>query len=325
MPVTIKDIARELGISASTVSRVLNGISTQNKELIRKVKEKAVEMNYQVNTAAVGLRTNKTKLIGIVIPEINDDFFSEILSGVEETTEEQGYNLLICQSHESLEKEIKLIKSLTACNVEGMLISASIEGSKKQELDEAINMSGKKVVFFDRVPKGTDKLSVTIEDEQGTYLVTRHIIDQGSKKPLYIGLSKKLANDKARLSGSKRAAQENGLVLNEFYEGNFDLLPQLIRSQGYDALICYNDHLASMVMNVLKKNDIHIPEDVVISGFDNRPICEIISPTLTSVTHSTKDLGVAASSLLFSLLKEEEEAQSVVLPVQLVVRQSTAQ
>ncbi|MFY0598451.1 MAG: LacI family DNA-binding transcriptional regulator [Cyclobacteriaceae bacterium] len=324
MSVTIKDIAREIGVSASTVSRILNDKSVQNKKLIQRVKDKAKELNYQVNTAAAGLRTNRTKLIGIVVPEISNDFFAEILSGVEEASEANGYNLLICQSNESEEKERKLIRSLISCNVEGILISSSIDDEDEEIGTEALS-AGKKVVLFDRVPAGAKLPFVTIQDYDGSYKVTKHVLEQGRKKLLYHGMDRKLTNDKERLRGVKEALKENGIhEVDTFYNEDSVTFIDKVLEGKYDALVCYNDDLASQDMAQLGNSGVKIPGDLMVTGFDNRSICTLISPTLTTINHSTRDLGRRAFEMLFSMLESEESVENEVIPAELIIRESTS-
>ncbi|MFT6867329.1 MAG: LacI family transcriptional regulator [Cyclobacteriaceae bacterium] len=324
MQITIKDIAREVGVSASTVSRILNGKATQNKKLVQLVKQKAKELNYQVNTAAAGLRTNKTKLIGIVVPEINNDFFAEVLAGVEEMTEASGYNLLICQSQESGEKELKLIKSLISCNVEGILISISLDNILKDNVVSESIFFGKKVVLFDRIPINSTFPYVTIQDYEGAYKVTKHVLEQGRKKFIFHGFKKNLSNDTERLRGVKAALAEADInELEIVYSTDIAILASLIREGGFDALVCYNDDLASKDIVGLLKKGIRIPEQLAVTGFDNRSICELISPTLTTVNHSTKDIGRKAAEMLLSMLDSDKEVKSLVLPAAVIIREST--
>lgn len=322
MPVTIKDIAREVGVSASTVSRVLNGKSAQNKKLIKLVKETALALNYSVNTAAAGLRTNKTKLVGIIVPQINNDFFAEVLSGVEEVLEANGYNLLICQSNESADKERKLVRSLIACNVEGILISSCIDDPNEEVADSALTV-GKKVVLFDRVPASTKLPYVTIQDYDGAFQVTKHVLSQGRKNILYHGMNKELTNNAERLRGVRDALIQAGIPeLDTFYQDS-SFLASKIKEGKYDSLICYNDDLASKDMSLLNKAGIKIPEQLAVTGFDNRSICTLISPSLTTINHSTKELGQQASQMLLNILNSEDRIDNVVISAELIIRDSS--
>lgn len=284
MPTTIKDIARATGDSVSTVSRILNGKSKQKKPLITHVQQKARELNCQVNAAGAGLRTNKTRMIGIVMPEINNDFFAEMLSGVEEVVERQGYNLLICQSHESANRELKLIASLNACNVEGILIVSSIESYFDDKLANEFLAMGRKVVYVDRVPANVKSAFVTVDDFDGIYQITEHLIQQGNKRLMYVGFNEVLMNNSERLRGFIDALKVHGyeppLIV---YDPSQDKLLRIINEQTIDAIVCHNDLIASEILSSLKHGNIHVPSQIAVTGFDSRHLCELLSPTLTSV------------------------------------------
>lgn len=326
MSITIKDIAKEVGVSVSTVSRILSGKSVQNKKLIKLVKDKAEALNYRVNTAAVGLRTNKTKLIGIVVPELNNEFFSEITAAIEEVLEAKGYNILICQTNESPDKEKKLIRSLISCNVEGILISSSIHESNEEVASEALAL-GKKVVLFDRVPAYSKLPFVSIQDFDGGYKVAKHVLDQGRSKIIFHGLNEHLANNQERLAGVNAALLEAGVEIVDavYYPADFSqYLKNCIHSGRCDALICYNDDIAARDIVFLKNAAIKVPEEVIITGFDNRSICGLVSPTLTTIDHSTNEIGKKASELLLSMIESKnEKLRSVVIPASLIVRESS--
>lgn len=324
MPATIKDIARATGVSVSTVSRILNGKSKQNKKLIALVKEKARELNYQVNTAAAGLRTNKTRMIGIVMPEINNDFFAEILSGVEEVVEQHGYNLLICQSHESVARELKIIASLNACNVEGILIASSIESHFGEDLANEFIAMGRKVVYFDRVPVNVRSPYVTVNDFEGIYQVTDHLLKQGRKRLMYIGFNEVLTNNNERLRGFQEVLKYNDIApLSIVYDPSEEELLKIVEEHGIDAIVCYNDHIAAEILTFLKHGKILVPNDIAVTGFDNRHLCELLSPTLTSIDHSTTAMGITAAELLFRAINASDTIDNIVLPTKLVVRESS--
>lgn len=325
--ITIKELANKLGVSTSTVSRILNGKNTSNADLVDRVKEMAKKYNYQVNTAALGLRTNKTKLIGIIVPEINNDFFASILSGMEQVAEREGYNLLICQSNESREKELKLVKSLLSCNVEGVMISIS-EQTEDTELLELMENSGKKLVFFDRIFRQNSFPNITFNDFEGAYQAGRHLIELGRRSFLYLGVSEKVSNNQDRLAGFNAALKKADLpaARAEYVHSSnvVEFTKEISNLREIDALLCYNDLLATEAMVAIKGMGMRIPEDVAVCGFDNRFICELVSPTLSSVTHATEELGsLAASTLLHMLQENDEPIKDQYIDASLIVREST--
>lgn len=325
--VTIKDIADKLGVSKSTVSRILNGKNTRNKKLTAQVRRLAKRYNYQVNTIALGLRTNRTKLIGIIVPNINDDFFAAILSGIEHITEAEGYNLLICQTNESQQKEMKLMKSLIACNVEGILISTSRETTSKEFID-MVKAAGKKMVLFDRVLEQEDFPSVTFNDFDGAYKAGKHMISTGKKHFLYIGMSENLVNDNDRRAGYNAALAESGLPDCDavYFENAREVREGFARTYSvrrYDAVACYHDMMAAEVLFTLKEMEVKVPDEVAVCGFDDRYICTLLSPSLTSVSHSALKLGESAANALLGLLRDEPVAMHFSFGGGLSIREST--
>lgn len=320
---TIKDIAREAHVSVSTVSRILNGKSTKNKALVDRIQKAAKRLNYQVNTAAAGLRTRRTKLIGLVVPKISDDFFATVLSGIESITDARGYNILICQSDESYEKELRLIKSLISCNVEGFLISPSKETDTKQYLSYLKDQQ-KEVVLFDRINVGTEVPYVAIADYQGTYEMAKHLASQGRKNFLYIGITPKLQNDNERLRGMVEYLTQNKMAAKRIiYEDRLSEVSDIVKTDQIDAIVCATDLIAARTMAILRKEGYQFPKDIAIGGYDNRELCNYLTPTLSSVNHSTFELGQVTARVLLGLLEKEPVAYPVVLPVSLVVREST--
>lgn len=322
---TIKDIARELGISTSTVSRILNGKNTSNSKLAEEVLNTAKRLKYQVNTAAKGLRTNKTNMIGIIVPEIGDDFFASVLSGMDEEADAHRYNLLLCQSNESSEREMALVNSLIACNVEGVVVAVSKETQNLDFLNPLLDM-GKKAVVFDRTLSHPDVPAVIFNDREGTTLAARHLVETGHKSFLYVGLDKKLQNNNDRLSGYNRVLQENDLpICTEVYFDQWEFTAndfKKIWDPKFDAIVCFNDVSASRILTFAKELNLNIPEDVSVIGFDNRKYSQLTYPKLTTVERSTRDMGKYVISLLLSLLNETA-IHPLELSAELILRDST--
>jgi len=322
---TIKDIASALEVSTSTVSRILNGKNQSNAQLVKEVKAMARKLNYQVNTAAKGLRTNKTKLIGIIVPEIGDDFFAAILSGMQEASEELGYNLLVCQSNESKKKENQLVKSLIACNVEGILIAPSKETHNINFL-KGLPALGKHAVIFDRIIDQEVFPHISFDDEQGGYLGGKYLIASGHEKLLFIGLSQALKNGVARLSGYNKALGESGLpnCTASFLDTDgtaSEILDRHWQEGVYDAVACYNDLIGAQVIAHFNEIGVKVPQEVSVLGFDNRPLCEYTFPRLSSIEHSTNKMGRMAVTTLLDLLNETESEALDIAP-KLVERNS---
>ncbi|HCX21180.1 MAG: hypothetical protein CMB80_32840 [Flammeovirgaceae bacterium] len=323
---TIKDVASALGVSTSTVSRILNGKNQSNKDLVEKVQEVAKKLNYQVNTTARGLRTNKSGLIGIIVPDISDDFFASVFAGIEEVTEAEGYNLLICQSNERKDKEEQLVQQLIACNVEGLMISVTQETDTVNFLDSFANM-GKKVVMFDRVIRQNTYPVIETNDFDGTYNVGKHLIKTGSKKFLYLGLFENLENNRQRLGGYEAALADSGLNLErKAYVEDIQETANILQrnwDESIDTIVCYNDMIAAETLAYFNEKGIRVPAQVSVCGFDNRPLCRYTQPTLTSVVQPTKRLGALATHTLLGLINESD-VEPMELENNLILRGSTS-
>lgn len=323
---TIKDVANELGVSTSTVSRILNGKNQRNEELVKKVKDAAKRLNYQVNTTARGLRTNKSGFVGIIVPDISDDFFASVFSGIEEVTDTEGYNLLICQSNELKEKEEQLVTSLIACNVEGVLISVTQETNDTEFLD-SLDQMGKKVVMFDRVIKQQQYAYVETNDFDGTYKAGKYLISRGCKSFLYIGLFESLENNRQRLGGYNAILSESGLnQCSTAYVENINQTEAIIEKywtkDNFDTIVCYNDMIAAECLAYFRAKGINVPDEISVCGFDNRSLCKYTQPTLTSVVQPTKSLGALAVNTLLGLINDTPVG-AVELENDLMVRGST--
>ncbi|MCO6359540.1 LacI family DNA-binding transcriptional regulator [Roseivirga pacifica] len=327
-PPTMKDIADELGISASTVSRILSGkIGARKGELVTKVKDAAKRLNFQTNSVARSLRTSKTQLIGIIVPNIGDDYFARVLAGIEEVANGHGYNLIICQSNESVEKEKQLIQTLSAINVEGILISPSAQTTDMEYLERA-EANGIEVVIFDRVFSHTKFANIGYQDFHDAFELGTYLIKTGCERMLYVGISESLLNDGERLRGYNRALEKADLTPCDtlFVQDIFKAQERLklgLAELPYDCIVCYNDMVAVEVLNFLEAKGKRVPQDISVCGFDNRAICEYTTPKLTSVDHSMGKMGKLAAKALFDRLIKDEEAGSVRLVGKLVVREST--
>ena len=322
---TIKDVANALGVSTSTVSRILNGKNQSNTDLVEKVQAVAKELNYQVNTVARGLRTNKSGLIGIIVPDISDDFFASVFAGIEEVTEAEGYNLLICQSNERKDKEEQLVQQLIACNVEGLMISVTQETDSVDFLDNFASM-GKKIVMFDRVIRQNTYPTIETNDYDGTYNAGKHLINNGSKNFLYLGLFENLENNRQRLQGYEDVLKESGLKLaGKAYVEEVQNTSNILDANwnaSIDTVICYNDMIVAETLAYFNSKGILVPEQVSVCGFDNRPLCRYTQPPLTSVVQPTKRLGALTTHTLLGLINETD-VNPMELENDLILRKST--
>ena len=329
--ITIKDIARELGISVSTVSRALKDnpeISKATKEMVR---ESARRLNYKPNLMASNLRTNKNTTLGVIIPEVNHHFFASVLDGIEQAANEAGYSILICQSHENMEKEIQNVQTLLHSRVAGMLVGVSKETMHLHHLQEVLN-SNTPLVLFDRPCPSLQCDQVVSDDYAGAYSAVEHLIQTGCKRIIYFSSSMNLEVAHRRYQGWRNALQKHGLwhstddiIIADTRELAIEELPKLMNAdQRPDAIFCVNDHCASGVLYAAQKLGLRVPEDLSICGFSDAPLARITTPMLTTVEQHGTEIGThAMQALLRKLNGDTHTPHTEIVRTNLVVRGTT--
>lgn len=332
--VTIHDIARELKISASTVSRALNDnprISASTKEKIRAV---ALKLGYQPNTIASNLRNQKTNTIGIVVPLINRHFFSTFISGVEEVAFEAGYNVIISQSNDLLEKEKKIVHSLFTNRVDGLIISLSMQTDKFDHLALFTNKNIP-LVFFDRVAPQLKANKIVVDDFAVGLKATQHLIDEGYKRIAHLAGPTVLNTYHARMEGYRAALRKNDLPVVEEWiiynrltrmDGQEAIKQLLSLSNPPDAVFCGNDTSALSMIVYLKKIGIRIPEDFGIIGFSNEPFSEVVTPSISTLKQPAFEMGNKAAELLIREIEDKgqnQHYQTIIMPTELIIRESS--
>ena len=314
--VTIKDIAKALGISTSTVSRALRDsyeISPETKELVI---ECAKKLNYMPNPIALSLKERRTRSIGVVVCEIANSFFSQVINGIESIAYDRGYNVIISQSHESVEREIMDLHYLSSRSVDGLIISVSTETNDITHLQDLHN-KGLPIVMFDRVRDEIKTHSVAIDNFKSTYEATEHLLQQGYKRIAAIANSEFLSITNERLAGYREALQTYGQKYNKsyvkhcFYGGMVaseieDAVNKLLTlKQKPDAIITTSDKLTTGCLRTLTRRGVKIPDDIALVGFSNSDIAELLNPPLTVVRQPAMEMGKAATELLLQLIESK--------------------
>ncbi len=332
MSKTIQGIAEHLGISKSTVSRALNNHADVNKETKERVLIAANEMNYHPNTIAQNLRKQKSGIIGVIVPELVNQFFSKAIKGIREVAEREGYHLLLSHSDENMEREIKSINTFEKARVEGILVSVSNETNNFDHFDN-IKLNDVPVVFFDRVCPGLEHDIVVGDNFDISFKATQHMIDQGISRILYIHGPLKLLNFKRRYEGHLECIKRNNLNFNRklFVEANdltwFDhqiLIKVLKGPERPEGIMIYNDYAAMKMLSLLKSLDIKVPDDILLMGFNNEPFAQYADPPITSVNHPSEEMGSVAAEYLISKIKGLEiEDSSKMVKSELIIRDST--
>ncbi|GAB3658003.1 LacI family DNA-binding transcriptional regulator [Echinicola sediminis] len=331
---TIHDIASKLGITASTVSRALNNhprISDATKKLVNKT---AKEINYQPNNIAAALRNGRSKLIGIVVPTVNRDFFSSVVRGIEEIANQLNYKVIISQSYENFEQEVQTVDALLSARVDGIIMSIGKNTEDFEHLERVVE-KGIPLVLFDRITDQVDVNQVVIDDYMGAYKSVEHLIENGYKRIAHFTNPRKINIYSERLRGYIDALKDNGIKLDKdlIIESNMQLedgkqctLQMLEEGLDFDAIFSSSDYAAMGAMQVLKDKGISVPDQVGLAGFGNEPFTSFTTPSLTTIDQVSIPMGNVAAELFFELLKADPKKyvpQKTVLKPELIIRGSS--
>ncbi|NOT73318.1 MAG: LacI family DNA-binding transcriptional regulator [Cyclobacteriaceae bacterium] len=336
--VTIKDIARELGISPSTVSRALKDhpdISSETKKAVHALAEK---LNYQPNIVALSLRQKKTNTIGVIIPELVHFFFSTVISGIEDVAYQAGYSVILAQSNESYEREKTDIKALFNSRVDGMLISLSRE-TKNFDHIESIISKGVPVVFYDRMYNNPNTSKVIVDDYTGAKEAVDHLIEQGYKQIAHLEGTSGLLITADRKRGYIDALKEHKMEIKEAYieecssgsqeDGKTATLKLLSLPNPPDAIFAHSDPIATGAMMAIKEKGLKIPQDIGLVGFSNWSYGSLIEPSLTTVDQPGFEMGQEAARLLIRQIEVGDKDQgdpqpeTKILKTKLIIRESS--
>ena len=333
--VTIYDIARELNVSPSTVSRALKDHHSIGKKTKKAVLKLAEERGYQPNIIASSLRSNKTNTIGIITSWINRPFISSLISGVEMAANKSGFNVIISQSHDSYENEVANAKTLYGSRIEGLVVSLAMETTNYDHFQKFLKKNIP-VVFVDRVPDDLNTTKVVINNYESGFKATEHLIEQGCKRIAHIGGVRHRNVYSERMNGYVAALKKHGLEVDSNLIVESD---RLSSEEGYriaeflinldarpDGVFSANDTAAVSFIKYAKSVGVNVPEEIAVIGFNNDPISTIIDPALSTVSHPAFEMGklVAAQVLNQGRLPSELiQAQTIMLETDLIIREST--
>lgn len=331
---TIVDIAKELNISKSTVSRALTGHPSVHKSTREKVLALANELEYQRNMFSIGLIKKRSHTIGIIVPEFSRSFFPQVIIGAQERAKEAGYNLIISQSDESYITEVSNASVMLAHQVDGLLVSITKETNNFEHF-KIFQRKGIPIVFFNRVCDEMIVPKVIVEDYEGAYEAVEHLIKKGRKRIAHLSGPESLSISKRRTNGYKDALRKHHLPVDDALIINYDLsiskVPIYINyflnlPERPDAIFCINDPTAIEAMRVIKQRGLKIPEDISVIGFSNDFVSSLIEPSLTTVEQPIKEIGRTAAQLLLEQMDRDVadwKAATVVLKTKLIVRESS--
>ena len=331
---TIDDLARALNLSKSTVSRALHDSYQISDETKQKVRALADEWGFQLNPMARGLKTNRSFTLGIVVPEIDNKYFSKAISGIQDVMLKTGYNLSVKQSNESAEQEYQAIQQLIESRADGLILSLSNQSYCIAYL-KSLLASGFPVIMFDRASDDVTCSKVIIDHEVSAFKATEHLIEQGCRRIAHLSGPLSLSITQNRIKGTRRALEtyhlpcipeffiENGVTIEHTSD---HVLGLMLQPEPPDGISCFSDDVAIEALLTLKKAEIPVPDKVKIIGFNNQKDCIIIEPNLSSIAHPVYEMGQEAARLFLKHINTPTcKPQTILFNTQLIPRASTKQ
>jgi LacI family transcriptional regulator len=332
---TLKQIAKELGVSVSTVSKALNDSPEISDPTKLRVQEYAKLKNYKPNVIGLNLKNRSTRTIGVIIPNILNSFFAKVFTGIEKVADEKGYKVITCISNESLEKEINALEMLSNGTIDGFILSISEEAQKLQKFDhfKTIINEGTPIVMFDRIADEVNCDKVVVDDFDSAFDATNHLIKTGCKNIALFSSIDNLSVGKLRGDGYKKAIEKAGLKVNEKLivlsenADNFDNKAKgFFNKNKVDAIFAVDEHAAVMAMKMAINKGMKIPEELSVIGFADGVWSRRMTPSLSTVSQHGPEIGEEAVRMLIDKLESKEEIynhKTTVIKTELRQREST--
>ena len=332
--VTIQDLAKELSTTPSTISRALKNHPAISKSMKERVVALAKERNYQVNALAAGLRVGRSKTIGVIVPGINRDFFSNVIAGVEGVAFENGYNVIICQTHNEVAKEKQHINTLISSGVSGILVSLSLETTTFDHFEEVDRLKIP-LIFFDRVVEESNANKILNNDKAGAYKAVVHLLKGGYKRIAHFAGPSYLNVYKDREKGYLEALKANNIPIEEdliiqsdltLKGGRADMEKLLKLENPPDAVFSSSDYSALGALLYLNEKGIDVPNQIGLVGYSNENFTALVSPGLTSVNQHGMEIGQYAAKVFFEEISKDKKnliPRTIVLDPELIIRGSS--
>jgi len=334
--ITIYDIAKKLNITAATVSRALNNnpkIKESTRELVIKT---AASMNYKQNKLALALKSGRSNNIGVIVPRIDSNFFASVIRGIEEELHPHGYQVIICQTHESAKRENENLYTLIDAQVDGIMMSVTDVADENTGAFNYVLEKNVPLIFFDRSKHIDGVSSVTVNDFKGGYVATKHLINEGCRAIAHFSGDQSLEIFKNRFLGYKQALLDNGLTFKEEYvirtkssvEAGKEAINALLALETPpDALFSASDFAALGAIQELKERNISIPEEFCVAGFSNEPFTKFMELSITSVDQSPLEMGKMSARVFLEQVDKTDTIKiekKVVLAPELHIRKSSS-
>ena len=334
--VTLKQIAKELDVSISTVSKALKDSAEISLDTRQKVKAFAKLYNYKPNNIALSLKNRKTKTIGVIIPEIVHHFFTTVIGGVEKVANDKGYNVIICSSNNSFDKEVINMEMLASGSADGFILSVAKETQQKKDYHHILETmsQGMPVVLFDRIIDEIVCDKVIIDDAKGAQMATNHLLSLGCKRIAILTTVDYISVGKLRTNGYLRALraydipEDPDLILKiEDVDNCEQEIEKFLENKKVDAVFAVNELFAVNAIKILSKKNVKVPEDVPVVGFTDGILSKHFIPSLTTISQHGEEMGERAARILIDKLEggddATEEYKTVIIDTSLVQRQST--
>ncbi len=316
---TLKQIAKELGVSVSTVSKALNGSPEISEPTKQRVQEYAKLKNYKPNVIGLNLKNRRTKTIGVIIPNILNSFFAKVFSGIEKVADENGYKVITCISNESLDKEINALEMLSNGTIDGFILSVAEESQKQKKFDHftSIINEGTPIVMFDRIATEVNCDKVIVDDFESAVHATEHLIKTGCKKIALLSSIDNLSVGKHRAEGFYSAMKKNKLKVDDslviLTENSDDFNAKIggffIKNKP-DGVFALDEHASVTAMKLGIQNGYKIPQDLSIIGFADGVWSRRMTPSLSTVSQHGPEIGEVAAKLLIDKLENASETVS---------------
>lgn len=334
--ITLKDIATEFGVSISTVSKAINGSHEISEALKSRIKEYAKAHHYRPNKVALNLLNKSTKTIGVVIPNILNYFFVQVLYGIEKIADQKGYSIITCITNQSIPKETKTLELLSTGSVDGVIISSAAEESELEHHSENIRELTENqipVVMFDRVSEHIRCDKVIVDDYEAAYKATKYLLDTSCEVIAIVNPIADSVIGRLRIEGYKKALAEKGIPFDQRLIENIDaaedldlVLSLLLNYKNIHGILALDEITAVKVMSIVKSRGYHVPNDISIIGFTNGELSKHVSPAMTMVSQHGKYIGELSANLLVDRIENDQETSSFttkLVKTSLIVREST--
>lgn len=336
MPVSIKDIAKEAGVSHTTVSRALRGSSLISEETTKRIQETAHKLGYLPSAAAQSLKTNRSQALGVIVTNVDDPYFSEILQGIEEVAQACSYSLFIAASQHDPERETMIVQAMRQHRVDGVIICST---TFSDEEGRHFSKYGIPIVVINNQAVEDYRYSIYHDDVDGSRQLTRHLIALGHRKIAYLGNSNSGRTTQDRLAGFRQEMESAGLPMPDCYvyelpgskpEKSVIAVDHFLSLPNRPtAIVCFNDMLAIGVLKNLQRRGVRVPEEISVTGFDNIIFSSYTNPALTTFDQPKRFIGQKAAELMLSLMNSTSklsmpEQKIQILKGKLLVRESTA-